>query len=437
VRWRLSRVLEAFDQLVVHDLENQDIGNPRRYLAVNSRATLFEAFFTSRLVTTTTPYNTRTQHGFVAEIPPEDVAAVFTPAVRAALGSFFGYGLNDGGCRYPVGSVMDFTIAGEAGRYENDGWSLPEVDGTWTAADVVDLVFELVQHPGGAEHGYVCSVESQPFLVAPDHTRLDVEARLNGTTIGTLAFEAGVASPAASAFLVDREVVESVTPSRLELVVRTPRSPAELGLNRDARRLGVKVRSVVVRARELRLALGERARIGAGAVADWLAAGWSHPESTGTWTEGRSARLLVVPTGVPSTVAVELALEVRDAMLTAAHPGLDVEVRVDGVTADHWTLRHDGPRHHIRRVPLPPTGGTAPVEIEFLIDAPASPLDLGLGPDTRDLGFMLSALTLVRAGAPDPPISTTPATLVTRVRSRAARLRSDLRARFGGPARAS
>jgi hypothetical protein len=172
-------------------------------------------------------------------------------------------------------------------------------------------------------------------------------------------------------------------------------------------------------------------------VADWLAAGWSHPESTGTWTEGRSARLLVVPTGVPPTVAVELALEVRDAMLTAAHPGLDVEVRVDGVTADHWTLRHDGPRHHIRRVPLPPTGGTAPVEIEFLIDAPASPLDLGLGPDTRDLGFMLSALTLVRAGAPDPPISTTPATLVTRVRSRAARLRSDLRARFGGPARAS
>jgi hypothetical protein len=402
LRWRLSRVLEAFDALISHDRRQRVAGNPRRYLAVNSRATLFEAFFTSRLVTTTTPYNTRTQHGFVADVPDEDVDAVFTQSVRASLETLFGYGLSDVGCLYKAGQTIDFTVNGRSGPFVNYGWGLPEADGTWTVDDRSDLLFEI--EPVGAHSGYVCTIESTPFLLPPRHDHVDVDVLVNGNKIGTLAFRSDVQNPPASSFVVDRETIESTAPGRLELAVGAPTSPASLGLNRDGRRLGVMVRSSVIRPRELDVALGERRALDSNAVTDCLAGGWSYPEPTGVWTDGPKAGLLVMPTSVPAGVPVDLAVEIRDAMLTRAHPTLTVDVAIDGVPTDQWVLRDGDPRHQLRRVALGTAEGTAARSIELVIHDPARPVDLAIGHDTRRLGIMISGVSLVRSDAPDPPI---------------------------------
>jgi hypothetical protein len=356
---------------------------------------------------------------------------VFTPAVRAALGSYFGYLLAEGGYRYAAGSVMDFTIGGQAGRYENEGWSIPEEAGTWTVGDTADLVFELTPPAGGAPDGYVCTVESTPFLMPPDHCRQEATVRINDAEVGTFAFEHGVANPPASSFVVPRDVVESTTPARLELVVRTPMSPASLGVNRDGRRLGLKVRSVVIRPRELRLALGDRRRLDSTAVTDCLAGGWSYAEPTGIWTDGAKAGLLVVPTAVPSGVPVDLAVEIRDAMLAAGHPSLTVDVRVDGANAGGWELRDGERRHHLRRVRLGTPDGSRALSIELAIDEPARPLDLGVGPDTRDLGLMVAAISLIRSDAPDPALPSSPAAFAERARARVARARNEIGSRRG------
>src|SRR5262249_8097267 len=84
LRWQLGTVLERFDQLVAIDRVARDRANPRRYLAVNSRSNVFEPFFTSRLVTTTTPHNTRTQHGFGADRSPADAHDRVPPRVRGS-----------------------------------------------------------------------------------------------------------------------------------------------------------------------------------------------------------------------------------------------------------------------------------------------------------------------------------------------------------------
>ena len=110
--------------------------NPRRYLSVNSRSNVFEPFFTSRLVTTTTPFNTRTQHGFVADVSAADVDAVRTSVVRGLLIHYFAFGLKAKGLEYEAGTEIDFTLEGDAHRYVYDGWSIPEPEGTWTDGDV-------------------------------------------------------------------------------------------------------------------------------------------------------------------------------------------------------------------------------------------------------------------------------------------------------------
>jgi hypothetical protein len=83
---------------------------------------------------------------------------------------------------------------------------------------------------------------------------------------------------------------------------------------------------------------------------------------------------------------------------------LTVRVEIDGVPTDRWELHEGEPRHHIRRARLGTADGSSPLTVALVIDEPARPADLGIGPDTRALGLMVAAISLIRSDAPDPPI---------------------------------
>jgi hypothetical protein len=66
---------------------------------------------------------------------------------------------------------------------------------------------------------------------------------------------------------------------------------------------------------------------------------------------------------------------------------LQVRVRANGVDAALWTFQHPaGERWNKVRVPVAPSGPGV-VVLEFSIDAPRSPSEVGLSGDTRRLGL--------------------------------------------------
>ena len=437
LRWQLGTVLDRFDQLVTADRAAGARAKPRRYLSVNSRSNIFEPFFTSRLVTTTTPYNTRTQHGFVADLSAPEVDAVMTPMVRGILCRLFGHGLTPKNLDYEIGTELDFTLGGDAHRYLFDGWSIPEPNGTWTDGDVADLRLELRAPDLTTEFGWLCTVDATGFLVPPDHCHIGVDVTVNDAPIGTIDYECGVSAPPARHLVVTDEVVSQKRPVEIVLRVDEPAVPLELGVSVDARRLGVRVQSLALRPRELAIGLGRRVVLGDAATqGDWLVRGWSLPEPDGVWTEGERAEIVLAPRDARPGESIDLAVEVRDCMLGTSHPKVAVDVTVDGVAVDRWVLAPGDPRHHIRRVPLRSAAALAaqPVTVGLAIDKPGRPVDLGRADDARLLGLKLSSLSVVRAGAPDPellPGRGRASTLLDRARdrrSRAARTASQRKA---------
>jgi hypothetical protein len=123
-----------------------------------------------------------------------------------------------------------------------------------------------------------------------------------------------------------------------------------------------------------------------GPVVDALCGpGWSapEPETGGTWTEGREARLFLPrPTSRSVTVELEVCL------LPACGGTRRLAVREGGRTRARLDAGAD---FEIRRTKfsLPARRRHQPVDLSLLITRPSRPVDVGLGPDDRQLGVML------------------------------------------------
>lgn len=139
------------------------------------------------------------------------------------------------------------------------------------------------------------------------------------------------------------------------------------------------------------LALGERVLFdSAGRGINYLASGWSTPESWGTWSEGSSAILFfpVKPTKIAS-ISIEF-----NALVSPTHPLQRVEIFVNGVPS--LSLMVNEPSGTVE-VKLPETAkldSFSGVKVEFRLPDAVSPKNIGLGNDARILAFGLKAVTL-------------------------------------------
>jgi len=118
-----------------------------------------------------------------------------------------------------------------------------------------------------------------------------------------------------------------------------------------------------------------------------LLSGWARPEETHTWSLGTSSTLRVDrPDGAGDTY---LELAVNPYTQPSAQRRLTIRVNGTRVGEDH--IGGEG----ILGYKLPPSD-KSPLLIEIGTDAVASPAELGLGADTRPLGFMVRELRLIR-----------------------------------------
>jgi GT2 family glycosyltransferase len=132
----------------------------------------------------------------------------------------------------------------------------------------------------------------------------------------------------------------------------------------------------------------------------FLAGAWGETESWGAWTVGPHAGLTL---RIDADPAEPLILNVlAQAFLTGMHPRVCVSVSAAGRQVAEWVFdlrTRRSSRLRWCQATIPARIGhdrNTPLEISFMVDAPVSPLVLGLSADERMLGLGLCKLSLDR-----------------------------------------
>jgi len=144
------------------------------------------------------------------------------------------------------------------------------------------------------------------------------------------------------------------------------------------------------RRRRARWERGETCYFNAGARSvSLLGAGWGEPAFWGVWSVAPEATLTWAPVPPPSEAVVWRAA--LRAFVWPQHPTLEVEVLANDVPVGRWHFDHRHDRAVVERfVVIPPElARRGPLTLRFRIPGCASPRELGLSRDERQLGIGL------------------------------------------------
>jgi hypothetical protein len=301
----------------------------------------------------------------------------------------------DARLRIRPGDSIELADLDDYGGFR-DGWVIyPDQHGIWTEGSRSELALVLDGLEGG---DYFVSLSLGSVCVAPDQT-LTVEAYINGERAVARRLRYGD-----SEWRI--EAPRPAPPSgevELALSIPEPRSPRELGWSKDDRPLGLLVRGLTVAELDPSVSQGEKIVFSEGSGADRLLGhGWSGLESTGVWTDGEEATLVLKLTPAP-TADSELLLDVEP-FLSPRHRELEVEVFARDQRLAARTFRHRRGARRLRlrhpplRISLPPAvlGEDGRVVLELRVRNPVRPVDLGVSDDRRRLGLHLRSLTVRR-----------------------------------------
>jgi hypothetical protein len=308
------------------------------------------------------------------------------------------------------GETVDLAEISDYGGF-GEGWAYQDEEGIWTQGSRATLALDL---DGIGESDYVVVLSLRTICVEPG-VALSAEVLVNGERVQSRDLKYGdpdwrfeLPSPLPADGKVD-----------LTFELGGLRSPSALGWSDDERPLGILLSSLTAEEVDRSVLPEQKVVVAEGSGAErLLGEGWSALEPTGVWTDGARAGLVVRLTDGVAEDA-ELVLGVAP-FVAQAHPALEVEASAGGERLATRVFRH-GEAPRVLRIPLPPSvrgpGGRTVVELGF--DAPARPVDLGLGDDTRRLGLQLRWLMMRK--------STRRATLSDAVRHRVGSLVSRLR----------
>jgi hypothetical protein len=121
------------------------------------------------------------------------------------------------------------------------GFSYAEDHGVWTEGERAIMVVRVEPRDGPVDIALLVGA-----LVGEANPTLDVDVRANGIDVATWSFR----HPHAAEWCVVRALVAPASRGAVvvELTIRAPRSPHQLGLGADSRRLGLSLHQLEVRA---------------------------------------------------------------------------------------------------------------------------------------------------------------------------------------------
>jgi len=140
-----------------------------------------------------------------------------------------------------LGEKIEFSEGSGAERFLGDGWSWLEPAGVWTDDKSAHLAFRLAD---AAPTDIELVLELVPFTAA-NHRRLQAEAWVNGQRVAEATYRHEEPyQPMRIRLAADAADADGRTD--LELRLRDPARPVDLGLGSDPRRLGLYLRSLAV-----------------------------------------------------------------------------------------------------------------------------------------------------------------------------------------------
>ena len=205
------------------------------------------------------------------------------------------------GNTYAPGQVLDFRRGGNGQPFEGAGWGNPERGGSWTVADRSVLLLKLSAPP---TNDLLLTIEAHAFT-PPQRNRFDETLMVNGR----VAAEWPITSQEP---LIRRQVrlpAELIRFGvvRIEFINHDPRSPADLGVSADKRKLGLVLDTVRLDATTYSPGTALDFRAGGNALA-FEGEGWGEPEEDGSWTIGAHTALLLQ---LPEAPASDLRLSIE------------------------------------------------------------------------------------------------------------------------------
>jgi hypothetical protein len=148
------------------------------------------------------------------------------------------------------GEKVVFSPGSGSERLLGEGWSVLEANGVWTDGATASIVLKPTPpSPGAVE--LILAVD--PFVM-PSHPELEVEISAHGVPLGAHVFRHRRGARLLGKLRRPLRVVVPATArdesgrAVVELHLRDPASPADLGLSDDSRRLGLRLRSLAVQA---------------------------------------------------------------------------------------------------------------------------------------------------------------------------------------------
>jgi hypothetical protein len=144
-----------------------------------------------------------------------------------------------------LGQKIEFCEGSDAQRFVGDGWSYFEPTGIWTIEDSARLAFRV---QGAVPPDVELELEVVPFVTAK-HQALAVEVWSRGQRLAerTFRYERGEQPMQILRVRPPDGVIDNEGRASIELRVRNPARPVELGLGSDPRRLGIYLVALTVK----------------------------------------------------------------------------------------------------------------------------------------------------------------------------------------------
>jgi len=172
------------------------------------------------------------------------VRGVLVLTIAAGVVAGFGLGLMwfDGSrgrdkATWPTRTVtFVFQANSAATRLLGKGWSAPESWGVWSIDRRAELAIPIREK---LEGDVSVSIEAKAFVVPPQLESQGITVEVNGNEVAKLSYGKADTQRAKRLITVPKEAAIRNNPMRIAFNIMAPRSPAELGVSKDARMLGI------------------------------------------------------------------------------------------------------------------------------------------------------------------------------------------------------
>ncbi|MBY0272392.1 MAG: hypothetical protein K2X02_03105 [Alphaproteobacteria bacterium] len=254
--------------------------------------------------------------------------------------------------RYHMGKVSPYPLS---------GFSAPEGAHRWTVGKKASITLPL------AEMGFPSQISffDTRALVTGSHPQ-NLIVKVNGNEVKRYIYTLEDNNKR-----IDIPLPEA-GPATIEFEMPDAASPSDLGIGADKRALGISFREFQAYSTP---------RFHMGKVSPYPLSGFSALESSHRWTVGKKATI-TLPLEVMAHRPSSISFLNTKGFITGSRPQ-NLIVKVNGGIVKHYVYT-PGNNNQTLEIPLPKDG---PAIIEFEMPDAASPSDLGIGADKRELGI--------------------------------------------------